>query len=363
MSQDLLLTPFRFANGVESPNRLWLAPMTNTQSHADGTLSDDELRWLKARAEGGFGVIESCATHVCEDGEGWEGQWGIFDDRHVAGWARASEAMHDSGALLFAQLFHAGTRARRAGGRVPLSAVAEGEPGGDDEVRAATGEDLERIIEGFARGAERAAEAGADGVELHGAHGYLLCQFLQASNTRGDGWGGDLEGRARLIRTVMREVRRRVPAEFVVGVRLSPESHRWLPGLDLDESVQTAQWLCEDGADFIHLSLWNVAPNTQKRPEEHALDVFKAALPGDVPMVTAGRIWTREDAAGQVERGAAAVALGRSAITTPDWPRRVVLEGGEALRPPVTPAQLRQCALSERFINYMRGFSGFVAQE
>lgn len=256
--EDPLFQPFRFANGVISPNRLWLAPMTNTQSHADGTLSDDELNWLRVRAAGGFGVIESCATHVSLDGQAWEGQWGIFQDAHVDDWRRAGKAIRAEGALLFAQLFHGGERAmHRDGANARWSSNRH-----SDDVRAGTRDDIERVIESFAVAAERAATAGIDGIELHGAHGYLLCQFLQAGrNTRTDGWGTDLEGRARLLRTVVREVRKRVPAGFVVGVRLSPEG-KWL---DLDESVQTAQWLCEDGADFVHLSLWDVAENTKKR--------------------------------------------------------------------------------------------------
>lgn len=88
---ERLLTPFTFANGSRSPNRVWVAPMTNCQSHEDGTLSDDELAWLTARAEGGFGVVESCATHVSPEERGWSGEWGIFDDRHTAGWKRAAD--------------------------------------------------------------------------------------------------------------------------------------------------------------------------------------------------------------------------------------------------------------------------------
>lgn len=249
--------------------------MTNQQSHADGTLSDDELGWLAARAAGGFGVIESCATNVTEDGQGWEGELGIYDDRHIPGWKRAADAAHDHGALLFAQLFHGGQRSIRRAGSVPISAVALGKPGTSTEVRAATETDIERVIAAFVAAAKRAESAGADGVELHGAHGYLLCQFLRADlNSRTDGWGDTLEGRARLIRSVMQRVRAEVSPTFVVGVRLSPEDGGFMKGLDLDESVQTAKWLCEDGADFIHISLWDAHKNTAKRPGEHPTSVF-----------------------------------------------------------------------------------------
>jgi 2,4-dienoyl-CoA reductase-like NADH-dependent reductase (Old Yellow Enzyme family) len=360
---DSLLEPFRFANGRVSPNRLWVAPMTNTQSHPDGALSDHELGFLQARAEGGFGVVESCATHVTVDGQGWEGEWGIFDDRHEPDWARAASAIQAHNALLFAQIFHGGDRAVRLDGNVPVSAIASGDVGSEEEVRAASGDDIERFIEAFAAAAERAARAGVDGVELHGAHAYLLCQFLRSDNTRTDGWGDTLEGRARLIRTVMQQCRERVPAEFIVGVRLSPENGGFLKGLDLDESVQTAQWLCEDGADFVHLSLWDAHKNTSKRSDEHPVSVFREALPLDVPIITAGKLWSRDDAEKQIALGASAVALGRAAITTADWPMRVVRDGGEPFQPPVTAKHLEDSALGPRFVEYMKRWPGFVRPE
>src|SRR6185503_1270929 len=139
--------------------------------------------------------------------------------------------------------------------------------------------------------------AGFHGVELHGAHGYLLSQFLSATlNRRTDEWGGSLEGRARLFREVLRCVRAAVPAGFLVGFRISPEDYGNAQGLDLDESLQVTRWLCEDGADFVHVSLWDWRKNSKKRPEEHAVRAVRAVVPGDVPIVAAGGIWTREDA-------------------------------------------------------------------
>ena len=361
MCDSALLEPLRFPCGATAPNRVWLAPMTNQQSHADGSLSDDELRWLEARAAGGFGVVETCATHVSECGQGWPGEWGIFDDRLIEGWARAADAMHAHGAHLYAQLFHGGARAVRSEGRVPWSATAKHAPGHKAYVRAATTEDIEGVIEAFVAGARRAAEAGVDGVELHGAHGYLLCQFLQADrNTRDDAWGGGLENRARLIRTVLQRVRAATPADFVVGVRLSPENGGFMTGLDLDESLQTAAWLCEDGADFIHVSLWDAHKPTSKRPGVHALQAFREVVPDAVPIISAGQLWTREDAEGQLSLGADAVALGRAGICNPDWPQRVVRDGMAPARPPLTPEALRARALSETFVDYMRRWQGFV---
>jgi 2,4-dienoyl-CoA reductase-like NADH-dependent reductase (Old Yellow Enzyme family) len=191
----------------------------------------------------------------------------------------------------------------------------------------------------------------------------VLGQFLSALNARSDGWGGPLDGRARLVREATRAVRAAVPAGFLVGVRLSPEDYGNARGLDLDESLQVARWLCDDGADFIHVSLWDAKRNTRKRPEEHALPAFRAAIPKDVALVVAGGIWTRADAQAAFALGASAVALGRAAIANPDWAARVADAHWEPRRPPLTVAELGERGLSPEFAGYMRAWKNFVADE
>jgi 2,4-dienoyl-CoA reductase-like NADH-dependent reductase (Old Yellow Enzyme family) len=153
-----------------------------------------------------------------------------------------------------------------------------------------------------------------------------------------------------------------VGRSFTVGVRLSPENFGNARGLDLDESVQTARWLAEDGADFVHLSLWRALEPTVKRPSEHALEIFRAALPPDVAILAAGALWTPDDAAQVLALGADAVALGRSAIVNRDWPLRAPDAGWQPRRPPVTLADLRAEGLSEAFAGYMRSWKGFVQE-
>jgi 2,4-dienoyl-CoA reductase-like NADH-dependent reductase (Old Yellow Enzyme family) len=351
-----LFEPLVFRTGLTARNRIILAPLTNMQSHADGSLGDDELRWLLSRAEGGFGVVMTCAAHVSKDGQGWPGELGVFDDALLPGLTRLATALRERGATSIAQIFHGGLRADPSvSGTVPWSAS-------DDEgVRAATADDISRAIGQFADAAARAHAAGFDGVELHGAHGYLFTQFLSATqNRRTDEWGGPLDRRARLVRAALRAVRARVGSSFAVGVRLSPEDFGNARGLDLDESVQTARWLAEDGADFIHLSLWHAFTNTMKRPDEHAISLFRAALPSDVTILAAGAIWTRADAEQVLERGADAAVLGRAAIVNADWPLRAIDPMWEPRRPPVTIESLRASGLSQRFAESMRRFKDFV---
>jgi 2,4-dienoyl-CoA reductase-like NADH-dependent reductase (Old Yellow Enzyme family) len=267
----------------------------------------------------------------------------------------------DAGALGVVQLFHGGERAPAAiTGQPPWSAMADGARGADS-VRPATSADIVRVISQFRDAAKRASDAGFAGVELHGAHGFLFGQFLSAMNARIDAWGGSLDARARLIRETMRAVRSAVPRTFVVGVRLSPEDHGNARGLDLDESVQVARWLCDDGADFVHLSLWDSRENTRKRPREHAVPIFRTALPRDVALIVAGGVWTRADAESLLDIGASGIALGRAAIANPDWPLRAGDASWMPRRPPFTIAELRERGLNAKFAGYMRNWSGFVA--
>lgn len=364
MTRSVLLDEIAFPSGARTKNRLAVAPLTNQQSHADGSLSDDELSFLVRRAVGGFGIVCTCAAHVAEDGQGWPGELGVFDDRLLPGLTRLAGALSGAGALPFVQLFHGGARSpSKLTGQVPFSASTFDDPSPSFEPpRPAGRDDLARIVERFAAAARRCATAGFGGVELHGAHGYLLGQFLSAvTNRREDEYGGDNAGRARLLREVTRAVRAAVPQSFTVGVRLSPEEGGWAKGLDLDESLEVARWLAEDGVDFVHLSLWDASKNTKKRPDEHAVPLFRAALPATVRIFAAGGVWTVEDAEALVARGADVVALGRAAIANPDWPSAVAEGGGVPKRPPLTKEELAARAVSPTFATYLERFKGFVA--
>jgi 2,4-dienoyl-CoA reductase-like NADH-dependent reductase (Old Yellow Enzyme family) len=361
-----LFEPIAFRGGAVAPNRIALAPMTNLQSLPDGRLGPDELAWLALRADGGFGLIETCAAYVASDGQAWPGELGVHDDACLPGLRRLTARLGRAGALGVVQLFHGGVRAPSSvTGRRPWSASEWHEDGPDFEApRAATEDDLAGAIAGFAAAAARARAAGFGGVELHGAHGYLLGQFLSvAMNRRTDGWGGDLAGRARLLREATRAVRAAAPPPFAVGVRISPEDFGQARGLDLDESLQVARWLADDGVDFVHLSLWKVFEPTRKRPDAHPLPLFREAVPAEVRLLAAGKIWTRDDAERVLGLGADMVSLGRAAIANPDWPRRIADPAWQPRRPPLSSAELAGRGLAPVFARYMRRWKGFVADD
>src|SRR5512146_2444674 len=158
--------------GPALQNRMMLAPLTNQQSHADGTLSDAEFRWLTMRAEGGFALTMTCAAHVQKGGQAFAGQLGIWSEAHVPGLSRLAAAIRAAGSVSAVQLHHGGRRTEPE-----LSGEPRRAPWDDAETGATalTTAEVERLRDDFIAAALRAERAGFDGVELHGAHGYMLC--------------------------------------------------------------------------------------------------------------------------------------------------------------------------------------------
>ena len=202
-------------------NLFMLAPLTNLQSHTDGRLSEDEYRWLTMRAAGGFGLTMTCASHVQAIGKGFPGQLGCFSDDHLEGLTRLATGIKAEQSLAMVQLHHAGMRSPRDEiGEQPVCPSDNEETG----ARALNLEEVEQLKKDFVAAAVRAEKAGFDGVQIHGAHGYILCQFLsQTINQRNDQYGGSLKNRARIIFDIIDDIRSRCRPDFLLGVRLSPE--------------------------------------------------------------------------------------------------------------------------------------------
>ena len=353
-----LFAPLAFTRGPGMKNRFMLAPLTNLQSHADGRLSDDEFHWLTLRARGGFGLTMTCAAHVQAQGQGFPGQLGVFSDAHVEGLTRLAAAIKAQGSLAMVQLHHAGMRApARLIGGTPVCPSDDAETG----ARALTLAEVEQLAGDFVAAAQRAERAGFDGVEIHGAHGYVISQFLSPEiNQRTDRYGGSLENRARLLFDVVAGVRAHCRPGFVLGVRLSPERF----GLRLAEIRAVAQQLLASGAiDLLDLSLWDVA----KEPEEAAfkgrplLSYFTELERGTTRVGAAGKIMSAEDARRVLAAGADFCVIGRAAILHHDFPLRVQADPGfKAVPLPVTAEYLRNEGLGPAFVGYMGTWKGFV---
>jgi 2,4-dienoyl-CoA reductase-like NADH-dependent reductase (Old Yellow Enzyme family) len=356
-----LFKPLSFKNGSTMNNRFMLAPMTNLQSHADGRLSDDEYRWLTMRATGGFGLTMTCASHVQAIGQGFPGQLGCFSDKHVEGLGRLARGIKAENSLAVLQLHHAGMRS-------PVEVIGEQAvcPSDNEKTgaRALGLDEVEQLKEDFIVAAERADKAGFDGVQLHGAHGYILCQFLSPGiNRRNDQYGGSLENRARLLFEIIDGIRSRCRSDFLLSVRLSPERF----DMKLGEVIKLAQSLMsEEQIDFLDMSLWD----SFKEPIEEAfqgrslLSYFTQLPRGPVRLGVAGKIHTAQDAMRCLEMGVDFVIVGRTAILHHDFPKQVLANPGFIpVTNPVTIDYLRSEGLGEAFIKYMAGWEGFVEQQ
>lgn len=354
-----LTAPLELAHGPAWRNRFMLSALTNLQSGADGVLSDDEFTWLTKRAEGGFGAVSTCASHVRERGIGFPGQLGIWGDHHLDGLKRLAEKINREGAHSIVQLHHAGMRTPH-----DLIAGAPECPSDNEKfgAKALSGDDIARLKDDFVAAAKRAATAGFNGVELHGAHGYILCQFLSPEiNQRDDQYGGSAENRSRLLFELVERVRDECPADFSLGVRLSPERF----GVQLEDIVEVARRLfAEEQIDYLDMSLWDVfkTPAGAADTDKPLLEYFSELDRKEVRLGAAGKIYSGADALRALNSGLDFVIIGRAGILHHDFPRQVEANPDfVAAALPVSAAHLKQEGLGQAFIDYMRGWEGFVA--
>lgn len=354
-----LFDPLTFTRGPDMKNRFMLAPLTNCQSHADGRLSDEEFNWLTMRAKGGFGVTMTCASHVQAMGQGFPGQLGVFSDIHLPGLTRLAAAIKQEGSIAICQLHHAGMRSpENLIGSKPVCPSDNEKTG----ARALERGEVSQLIEDFIAAAQRSEKAGFDGVEIHGAHGYILCQFLSGEiNHREDDYGGSLENRSRIFFEIVAGIRQRCAANFMVGVRLSPERF----GLKLSEVKIVAQKLMDSGyLDFLDMSLWDVfkQPEEEEMQGKNLLVHFTALHRGDVRLGVAGKIRTPAEAERALASGVDFIILGRAAILHHDFPLQLKRNPNFApVEIPVSVEYLNKEGLSEKFVSYMGNWPGFVA--
>ncbi|GAA3211254.1 NADH:flavin oxidoreductase [Actinocorallia longicatena] len=311
-----LATPLAFGHGPSWANRFAVAPLTNLQSHPDGTLSDDEHAWLVRRAQGGFGMVMTCASHVSREGQAFPGQLAAWDDRFLPGLSRLAAGIRDAGGVATLQLHHGGRRADAALSGVPVLAPWDDPAKG---ARALTTAEVERVVADFTGAAVRAERAGFHGVEVHGAHGYLLCQFLSPRNARADHYGGSYENRTRVLWEILRGIRSVTGPDFQVGLRLTPERN----GIPLAEARDLAGEVMASGIlDYLDMSLWDVfkEPHEEDQRDRLLIDHFTGLPRGGTRLGVAGGIGSAPDASWCLEHGADFVLVGAGAILHHDFP-------------------------------------------
>jgi 2,4-dienoyl-CoA reductase-like NADH-dependent reductase (Old Yellow Enzyme family) len=323
-----LLSPLEFA-GLRLRNRLVLPPLWLGRAGADGLVTEAHLAHYHQRAEAGCGlvIVEHCFVHP--RGRHSATQLSAAGDQAVEGLARLAGAIHDGGAVACLQLAHAGSKGSAAVlGAPPVGPSAVRHPclpeGEVPEALDRAG--LEEVVQAFGQAAERARAAGFDAVEVHAAHGFLLSQFLSPlTNLRRDAWGGDLEGRSRLHREVLAEVRRTLGRGTALFIRLGADDET-PGGVTIAESCRVAPWLVQAGADLIDVSGGLQGSRPEGRGPGYFVP-FAAAIRQvvSVPVLVTGGI-TEAGLADAIVRDGQAdlVGVGRPQLANPQWAREAL---------------------------------------
>ncbi|MFC8593089.1 alkene reductase [Streptomyces atroolivaceus] len=322
-----LWQPFKLGR-VELPHRLAMAPLTRSRANADGTPGPLAATYYGQRAS--LGLIITEGTQPSADGQGYPNTPGIHTPEQIAGWREVTDAVHAGGGTLFIQLMHVGRLSHPDNTPHHRQPVAPSAISADQDIFTATGpkktpvprelsiQDIQTTIADFRHAAASAIAAGADGVEIHGANGYLLHQFLSPNaNHRTDTYGGSIENRSRLVVEVARAVAEEIGADRV-GIRLSPSMP--LGGIDEGDTEAVR-------AQYRHL-VGELAPlnlaylHVHHVGDDELLRSLREAWPTALLVVRYGR--TREQIADDIDAGLADIApLGRFALANPDIVERL----------------------------------------
>lgn len=333
-------------NGAVSRNRLAVAPMTRVTATEEGlatqTMQDYYLRF----AQGGFGLIITEGLYTDKAfSQGYPNQPGLADEEQAQVWAKINHELRAQGSLVFAQIMHAGALSQGNRYRTHTVGPSAVQPVGE-QMSVYYGEgayampaeiteaEIAQVIQGFADTAARAVEtANFDGIEIHGANGYLLDQFLTAhTNVRKDRWGGDMTQRMSLLINVVTAVKEKVGQKVPVGVRISQGKvndfkNKWLDGEGDAQIIFSA--LADAGVDFIHVTEHEAWQPAFEGGQDSLITLARKFAPG-ITIIGNGGLHDPAHAGEALNAGADMIALGRGALSNPDYP--VILETNQMFR-------------------------------
>jgi 2,4-dienoyl-CoA reductase-like NADH-dependent reductase (Old Yellow Enzyme family) len=328
MGKDIVFTPFQ-VKGYTFRNRLGVAPMTRMSSPGDSIPRQDVLDFLVRRAEKGAALVftEAIVTDY-ESSQGYPGQARMTTQRQIEAWAPVAKKIQQNGAVAIMQMFHCGRMAwpevNPAGRVIAPSSVT---PAQDNPLTQSPYPvpdsmslfDIDHVITGFVETAKGAVAAGFDGIEIHGAHGYLINQFLSGySNKRTDGYGGSVENRFRFAREVIRAVRRVVPEERLLTFRVS----NWgVADMEVsllegrDEWQEMIRLLSKEEIDLISLSTYDFREKAFGTDQNMSRLTREAT---DLPIMICGKIHDRKSTEEALQHADIALSA-KSFLLNPDW--------------------------------------------
>lgn len=326
--------------GMRLKNRFGVPAMVTDYGNERGEVTPRLIAYLEARARGGFGLITVEATAVMPKTSSFPNGLGLWSDHHASGFAALAEVIHKYGAKVSVQIYHPGRQTVSALGVQPVSPSPLPCPVCRDVPKELTQKDISSLVSAFAEAALRAKSAGVDAVEIHGAHGYLVNQFISPySNKRVDAYGGPLFSRMRFPLEIVRAIRRTCGADFPIFFRLSP-NERVIGGLTLQESLVVAEILAEAGVNAIDVStgvyatMAYIVPNFCLPEGLNVEDSAAIKRAAGIPVAVAGRITDPYMAESIVRTGKAdIVMMGRASIVDPELPNKAASGAFEDIRP------------------------------
>ena len=328
-----LFKDYTFKSGVHVKNRLMMAPMTTFSADDHDYVSQEELDYYRERSSGVGTIITACA-YVSRNGKGFDGQMGIDHDGTVDGLSKLADAIHSGGAKGVVQLYHGGRlavpRLIPNGETVSASAVAPLWDRGFYSIkqapRALTTDEVYEIIADFGEATRRTIEAGFDGVELHGASGYLIQQFVSPhSNQRTDEFQDRFLFSIKLIEKVKKVIQEYAKKPFLIGYRFSPEEPE-TPGITMKETFELIDELIQADIDYVHIATTDAwaKPRRGIVSEKSRTELIAEYINKRVPLIGVGNVHTPDDAALVLEKGGTDfIAIGRALVVDPHWVEKV----------------------------------------
>lgn len=361
-----LFKSFTFRSGITIKNRVVMSPMTTWSSNDDLTISDEEVHYYEQRANGVGLVITGC-THVTPNGQGFTNEFAGYNDEFIPSLRKLADATKSGGSPAVLQIFHAGNKALPGLDAVSASALQPEVTtfGPTVETRELSHEEILSTIRAFGDTTRRAIEAGFDGVEIHGAHGFLIQNFWSpATNQRTDQWGGTLENRLRFPLGIIEEIKKVIEMHatkpFMLGYRFSPEESSKVDGLRMKDTYELIDFLVEQNLDYIHASLDHISSKpVDSQDEKTRLELILERANGKVPVLAAGSIRTPDDALKAMELGLPLIAIGQALIMNPDWVEKVA-NGREAeVASELNVSKLNQLYIPEKLWNIIQASPGW----
>jgi len=334
-------------NGMRLRNRIAMPPLTTNYGSPDGIVTEEVLEFYRERSkDAGLVIVEASAVRA--DGRILNCSLGLWEDGQVAGMAGLADTIGKSGAAAVVQISHAGARCFPAGGELQGASPSGFAFRADVDPVTMSPAQIDQMVADFAAAAGRAAEAGFDGVEIHGAHFYLISQFLSPlTNQRRDRYGGDARARATFALEVVRSVRERIGESYPILFRLNAVE-KVEGGQTLADALQVGKLLADAGVDALDVSL--IAGSSWKEADGRRLLVATSAFPKDqpagenieptvaikeatgLPVIAVGKLGDGDVAAAAVrDLPIDIVAIGRQMIADPDAAGKILAGKGDEI--------------------------------